>query len=1212
MPDPTQHEQPVQAVPDPILCSPYVEPSRHWLYANGVPSINPGRRAAGYYYKSKQTGESQQEFFREENRDDLPLVNRLRADVGRWRESGYRGASEVTKELLRHWTDPRRSRRLFFCQREAVETIIYLLEIRIPGRTRATGFQKFELDDEDLSRLLRGEKPRFDLSQTTIFPTLADQPADGAMLPLRRLGCKMATGAGKTVVMSMLIAWAFCNRGRHPDSTEFPNGVLVCAPNLTVKSRLQVLRPDAPDNYYEQFDIIPARFREYLRMGRVLVTNWHLFAPKPANKEGDATYRVVDKGEEDNVAFTLDRLGDLAQRLPIMVLNDEGHHCWRPKAADDEGEEAIDATREERQVLEREIEEARIWLDGLDRINNSGRLGKDAEGRVRPCVLATVDLSATPFYIGGSGHMEGSPFPWLVSDFGLVDAIESGITKIPRIPVMQEGGQQVKDAAGRADPKYFRLWEHMKRQFKPKDKQGAGYKPEAIYREAEDALLTIAGQWKQRYDQYRRASETEQVIPPAMIVVCPDTATSKLFFEKISGEREVEEKGDDGKTRTKTVYENGSVLPEFVNADGVRHTIRIDTAFEQALRSDEEASKDEKINELRRIVDTVGKVGQPGEHVRCLVSVGKLTEGWDANNVTQVLGIRAFGSQLLCEQVVGRGLRRRSYTTYKPGGKPGEELLEPEYVDVYGIPFSLIPFKGREKEEEAPEDKPKNQVSPVEARRDLEIRAPRVEGYVYGLRSGTISCDVSTLESFRVDEVPNAVYVNVVRGYNDAAEGGAAEDFMRQDRESYYEQVQVQSIHFHITRLVVDRLVEGATAEEEDDRSAEERTVLRLTAKHTLFPQVLRILKEYVSTRISFGPGVNEKEIGLERYVTRIVEQLTNGITPAAAADDAPLLPVLNMMHKYHTTADAGETTTLPVLTVEKSHLNGVAYRSVPERQAAEVLELSPAVRSFVANTRGFGLRIPYEYDGQERVYEPDFIVRLVTGKTILVEIKGLGGELHDPNAVPAKSQATRKWVDAVNNAKRYGEWGFEMCRDVSELEGMLLAHMPSQPLPFERVEPAEAEKFRTCVPLVSLRMAAGGLSESQEGDGPTLWDCREWVRYGEREFEEGMFVAQVRGRSMEPRIPDGAHCLFRVPRAGSRQGRLLVVQHHGIADAAYGGRFTFKKYESEKEMDEETGEWRHVTIRLVPLNDEFPTIELKGNEEEEFRVVAEFVEVVG
>ena len=362
--------RPTQAVPEPILNSPYDEPARHWIYRGGVPEVANGRRPASYYYTSKKVGAGQQDLLAEEERDDLELVNRLRKDVARWRSSGYRGAATVTRDLLAYWTRGDRPRPMFFCQIEAVETIIYLLELGIPGRLAATGYKTFETDASLFATLLTGTKPFFAAEDDINWPRLVDPTGKPAELPLRRLGCKMATGSGKTAVMAMLITWAFLNRARNPASTQFPNGVLVCAPNLTVKERLQVLRPDHPWNSYDYFDLVPTKYRGQLGTGKILITNWHGLALKNEHEEGGVSYRVVQKGEETPDAFTKERLGELAARLPILVFNDEGHHCWRPNLAGSSEEALKDLTKEERERLKEEQEEARVWLAGLDRINN--------------------------------------------------------------------------------------------------------------------------------------------------------------------------------------------------------------------------------------------------------------------------------------------------------------------------------------------------------------------------------------------------------------------------------------------------------------------------------------------------------------------------------------------------------------------------------------------------------------------------------------------------------------------------------------------------------------------------------------------------------------------------------------------------------------------------------------------------------------------------
>ena len=461
----SQLEIPIQPVERPILCNPYEEPNAHWVYdtETGETIRQPGRRDAGYWYKTERTGSGQLQIFREEEWDDLPLVNRLRDDVRRWRESNYRNATNVTRELLNHWTREDKERRLFFCQLEAVETIIWLAEIRRAGKR--TGFNP-QFTDENLNELVDA-------------PEMTDLPE------LIRYGCKMATGSGKTVVMAMLIAWAFCNRGKVPSDDRFPKAALVVCPNLTIKERLQVLRPESSDNYYDAFELMPTKLRPLLNSGKVLVTNWHQFALESPQAEGGSTYSVVNKGEETPDAFAKRVLGELYERAPIMVLNDEGHHAYRP-APIDEKETLSRAEKSERQ-------DATVWISGLDRIN--------AACGVRFC----VDLSATPFYIHGSGHPEGTPFPWLVSDFGLVDAIESGITKIPRLPV--------SDTTGRPEPKYFRLWRAINDQILPGDRlpgRGKKPKPEAVYREAQDALNTLASQWKERFEYIQQASDAQR------------------------------------------------------------------------------------------------------------------------------------------------------------------------------------------------------------------------------------------------------------------------------------------------------------------------------------------------------------------------------------------------------------------------------------------------------------------------------------------------------------------------------------------------------------------------------------------------------------------------------------------------------------------------------------------------------------------------------
>lgn len=1202
---PPRDWEPTQAVPEPVLNSPYEEPTEHWRYEDGVPSRIPSRRRASYFYRIQEgrVGAAQQELLASKQEDDLVLVNRLRGDVKRWRQSGYRGATAVTRELLRHWSSEDLPRRLFFCQREAVETVIYLLEMAIPGRLARTGYRRFGLGQEDLSLLLSGQPAHFEeIPQSTVeeglFPRLVDIPSEENRLPLRRLGCKMATGSGKTVVMAMLIAWAFCNRGRNSASRSFPSAVLVCAPNITVRERLQVLRPGSQGNYYERFNLIPSRYSDLLHAGKVLITNWHAFHPKSPHSEDGHSFAVVDKGEESYRSFALDRLEDLADRLPILVLNDEAHHCWRGRAParglDPEAEQAKalrGKTTDEKADLQDEFLEARVWLDGLDKINSCGLLGPEEPG-----VLACVDLSATPFYLSGSGYPEGSPFPWLVTDFGLIDAIESGIVKVPRLPV--------SDNLRKADPKYFRLWNHVTSQLRAGDRTTNGRpKPEAIYRETQDALTTLATQWKQEFDKWRGAVVGDQdFIPPVLIVVCDNTDIAQIFFERISGQRTEMKRAQGRKAKEpKTIYGPG-ILSDLTNEEGKQRTVQIDTKLLRTLDAEEGQSRDEAAQALRRLIHTVGKTGEPGEHVRCVVSVSMLTEGWDASNVTHILGVRAFESQLLCEQVVGRGLRRMSYTTVRDP-RTGKDLLPARYVDVYGIPFSLIPFKGRSKGE-VPPDPVYHHIHAVPDREELEIRVPVVESYTSALRGPSIDCDIDALPRLRIDDVPSSVYLRPTLGDGEGPVA-PADDFVEQRREDYYQHVRFQQVLFRLAQQVVDDLLTATSA-----GGAE----VGLVSRHQLFPVVLSLVKGYVEKKISYAPGLKKQELGSEKYAKLLRQRIRDGIFAKSSDDTVEHLPVLNHFEPVVSTSNVNYRTTRPVRPLARSHLNLAAVDSDDERHALDALEELDFVTSFTPNDRGVGVSIPYDYLDSQHHFEPDFIVRLRGSAHVLLEIKGLKGEIHDPDRVEAKSAAAEKWARAVSNAKSYGDWHYVICRDLATLPGSLRQHVKvdgapaKEPLPFRIVPPEEREHWVNCVPHVTLRAAAGAWSEDQRRIDPAAF-AEDWLTWdGAGRFVEGMFVARVVGDSMEPDIPNGSYCLFRPPPAGTRQGRKLLVWHEGVEDRETGGQFTLKVYRSERSTDDD-GAWRHTTIRLEPLNPAHEPLVLTPESEGEVRILAEWVE---
>lgn len=1033
-------------IQSPIINRPFEEPTQYWDWdANRVLGKIPFRRKAGYHFRS----EGSMDLFSPDNYVPLTLVNLLRDDVKRWRESDYRGASSVTRELFAWWFDdeevqpeggssayrrPKRERGFFFCQREAVETVVYLVEMRFANRSRSTGFQNFALSDDDILRMLSGEAPHFheplkdatgEVSPDDIVPCLVD-PSPNFPLDLTRIGCKMATGSGKTVVMALLLAWAFCNHSRNPLSTQFPGAALIVAPNLTVKERLQVLRPDVTGNYFELFSIVPSHLMPALQSGKVLVENWHKFAPQAGDVENGVKYRVVDKGEESPNDFARRVLGDLYDRMPLLVMNDEGHHCWRPNAAI--ADKVTDAE------LKAEVEEARMWLEGLDKINNGAGEGKAG-------VSLCVDLSATPFYISGSGHPEGRPFPWLVSDFGLTDAIESGIVKVPRIPV--------QDGTGKPEPKYFQLWKTIQAEHK----QNAGarkMKPEEIYTASEGALLQLAGQWHGTFhDREQRVGA--DAIPPVMIVVCNDKKSSQLFFEKISGQREIaatatvedveaESDSEDSeieteapkkktKAKTQTTYGPGLAgFEEFWNTSEARRTIRIDTDALEAAEN-EDGKKQGAAEELRKLISTVGRRGESGEQVRCVVAVSMLNEGWDSNNVTHILGVRAFSSQLLCEQVVGRGLRRLSYDV-----DPQTGLLGEEYADVYGIPFSVVPFKGEVVGGAPPKPQVRTAIKALESRCDYELRFPNVEGYAFALSKFALKCDVAAMQELHLEPYnePSATFIapTVAEGLGLTPFG-----FKLQNRETFYQNNHLQTVKFRITAMLLDDLV---NPKNESDRKAR---VLSLQARHQLFAQIFGFVDAYIGTpenesKVRFN-GQHEAEIGLEKYVGRIVGRLRDAITPDQNGGEAPLLPLLNRFKPIASTKDVNFVTARTVKGTQKSHISGVVGDTKSwEQAAAFALEESGLVRCYARNDH-LGLRIPYEYQGVEHFYEPDFLVEMMDEhKTkVLLEIKG-----YEDDQDRAKHDAAQRWLEGVNNWKQQGVWypQIVVCKEPHKLKGLL------------------------------------------------------------------------------------------------------------------------------------------------------------------------------
>ncbi|MDZ4717014.1 MAG: DEAD/DEAH box helicase family protein [Roseiflexaceae bacterium] len=911
------------AVANPIINEPFAEPTRYYDFSGAAPLLRDGRRPAGYLRGNR----AQLRSIAEQESVPLELVNAIRARVAAWRVAGYPGATRVSQELLRYWDAPDRQRRLFFAQREAAEAVIWLSEAAPAAKAGI------------------------------------DLPRDGGAFV--RYCLKLATGSGKTTVMAMLIAWSVLNKVQSRQDKRFSDAVLIVAPNLTVKERLQVLLPSRPDNYYERFDLVPLGMLPQLGQGKFLITNWHLFLPQ----DDTNTRGVVKLGPESDAAFCQRVLRDLGPKGNLLVLNDEAHHAYRITYADAQTPLFPELTPRRRGVTpsaeNEENNEATIWVGGLDRID-----------RVRGINLC-IDMSATPYYISGSGREEGAPFEWIVSDFGLVDAIESGLVKVPRIPV--------DDNSGDVRPRYFNLWESIKITLPKRSTKGEAT-GEALIRilvGVEGALATLASEWRTMLYAWEVAGRST---PPVLILVCNDTSTAQVLHGYIA---------------------EGQLLPELKNIAGQPDvTIRIDSRLlAQAESRGDGESKEDAAERLREVLATVGKVGATGERVRCVVSVGMLTEGWDAQNVTHILGLRAFSSQLLCEQVVGRGLRRTSY----------DDLSQPEYVDVYGIPFQAIPVQ-EVKSSVAPPPPQAHTVRALAERANMAISFPRVTGYLSDIREH-VTADIASLPPLKL--TPTAEPTQVRAGAPTGQLGAitAVAPNVVHERGSYYQVNRLQSTSYRIAARIVKDFHQDANRQQ-------------------LFPQVLKLVNTYIATKIELSDEAQIEDLALARYQTEVVERIRTALRPVTATGQPPILPVLDNYRPTGTTADVIFTTTRKVWPTTRSHVSHVVLESGWERRAAQILESHSWVRYYVRNYK-LDFTIPYRFAEANHAYTPDFIVVVSKDPSnnaaaqlhLVLEIKG-----EEDERDRAKAAGAKRWVDAVNYAGQWGHWHYQVCRDVDSL----------------------------------------------------------------------------------------------------------------------------------------------------------------------------------
>lgn len=993
----------------PILNSPYEYPNKHWeLDDSGQPThqIIETRRRAEFITpipkpKKRKGKDVQQELDMAEEVSDATekyhssIINGVRAEVDKWRaipNPNDWGVTHETARLLQHWRHHNFSgARPFFCQVEAIETAIWLTEVA----------------------------PKKGKMAQTFLEHLAN--ANEAANPgLMRLALKLATGAGKTTVMAMLIAWQTINAVRHPNSKHFTRGFLLVAPGLTIKDRLRVLLPNDADSYYKTRELVPSDMMGELEKCKIVITNYHAFKLRERLEVAKGT-RLLLQGKGNNALDTLETEGQMIQRVMpelmgmknVMVINDEAHHCYQEKPATPEEIEAAENLKgDDKKEAEENNEAARLWINGIKTVQRQLGLNR------------VIDLSATPFFLRGSGYAEGTLFPWSMSDFSLMDAIECGIVKLPRVPVAD-------NIPGTEVPIFRNLWDNISKDMPKKNRSKAGeLDPLKLPTKLQTALSALYGHYEKTYEYWQ--SEGIRV-PPCFIVVCNNTSTSKLVYDYISGFQPPA--NPDGTMPPPFL----GALPLFSNYDPHGETLArprtllidseqlesgeaLDDNFrsmagpeiEQFRREIVERTGDlqaaEKITDaelLREVMNTVGKSGRLGESIRCVVSVSMLTEGWDANTVTHVLGVRAFGTQLLCEQVIGRALRRQSYELNAEG------KFDVEYADVLGIPFDFNaeptiakPVKPRETVT----------VKAIKPERDAhEIRFPRVQGYRVVLPEDSIEAAFNDDSTYVL--TPEDVGPTINRQEGIIGEG--VDLTLAHTRD-----MRTSTLVYHLTHRLLYTKFRDPGEE----------------AKLHLFGQLKRVVKQWLDNHLICKGDTYPAQLCYLQLADRACERIKQAIDRAnVQKGSAQIQAVLDPYNPVGTTAHVNFTTSKTdrwEASAQHCHLNWLIMDSDWEAEFCRIAESHPKVVSYVKN-HNLGFEVPYLVGAETHRYRPDYILRVNDGHgpddllNLIVEVKGYRGE----DVKDKKAAIETRWLPGVNNAKQFGRWAFAEFTDVYAMQ---------------------------------------------------------------------------------------------------------------------------------------------------------------------------------
>ena len=933
-----------------IINSPFEVPAQHWEQAAAGKGLvlQEGRRAAGYELYDT----------RNNTRRVVPLemVNQIRTRVDDWRAAGYIGVTSTSRQLLEHWQargewvpeetrwvgGPRQNP-FYFCQLEAIETLIWWVE----------GSAEFKQG--------------------------INVPGDGGAW--ERLCNKMATGSGKTALMGMIITWQTLNAISYPKDGRFSRAIFIVAPGLTVKSRLQTLYPGDEKNVYDQFNLCPNEtLRTRLNQAELLIENWHTLMPLKAQERS-----VVRKGKESDEAFTRRVLGKLATYKDLVVINDAAHHAYRQRAE-------MKVSKKDAEEFGIDLDEATRWIEGLDRIHKTRR--------IRRC----FDLSATPFAPTGKTNTEAGLFEWVISDFGLNDAIEAGLVKTPRVVIRD-------DALANAKSYRSKLY-HLYREDEVKEDLNRKAKAhEPLPDLVQKAYALLAYDWSKAAEDWKAGGHD---IPPVMLTVCNRTETAarvEFFFNSgdcliqathaptrtLRVDSKVLEKAERGETVTKD-KDYAVRLEEIVRASGLPAD-RVEALLE--LKQEEQ---------LRELVDTVGKRGKAGQKLQNVTSVAMLSEGWDAANVTHIMGLRAFTSQLLCEQVIGRGLRRVAHDMDENG------LFLPEYVNVFGVPLSIFQDTG-EGGEAPPPPKPSVRIEVEPNRNQYEIRWPNVLRIESVLKRELVM-DWNKVEVLTLDPMQTPLTADVAPSLTSAQNLAMVSEI---DLEKATEDFRLQNLIFRAARKLY---LQSASSFGGD--------------KQYLAVQLIRLVEQFLASdkldipslwhqdekrrRLLFALNMDTVVAHVHRFVTeQNVEQL------AAVFDEARPIGSTAQMRPW--------LTTKPCQPTQHSQISHAVYDSVWEKAVVDLCEKQKFVAAWAKNDH-LDFTVRYLWKGSTRNFVPDYLIRFANGKTLVLEVKGQDSEQNK-----AKRAAMKTWVKAINEQSGFGQWCFDVVFDPAKIVDVISRH---------------------------------------------------------------------------------------------------------------------------------------------------------------------------